>query len=131
MGLRVMASLRHIALFGPDLRAAEADYRLLFEMRLIGREARLDDGLWHTLPFNKGWDEAEAAAIALGILALRKGDFVPALFQGDAPPGQVFANGLNLLEDEMARARARLPADAAVLEARSDGLTFRDRYQIM
>lgn len=105
MGLRVMASLRHIALFVPDLRAAEAYYQPLFEMRLIGREARLDDGLWHTLPFNKSCDEAEAAGIVLGMLALQMGDFVLALFQGDAPPGQVFAIGLNLLEDETARVR--------------------------
>lgn len=134
-----MTSIRHLALFVPDLRAAEAYYRPLFEMQLIGREARLDDGLWYTLPFDaaqdkpfdKGWDDAEAAGVALGMLALRKGEFVLALFQGDAPPGQVFAIGLHMPEDEVARVRARLSADAEVLEDRPGNLVFRDPCQII
>jgi catechol 2,3-dioxygenase-like lactoylglutathione lyase family enzyme len=124
-------SFRHIALVVPDLRAAEAYYRPLFEMQLIGREAELDDGLWYTLPFDKGWDEAEKAGVGLGMLALRNGEFVLALFRGDAPQGQVFAIGLHMTEEEIARVRARLPVDAVVLEDRPDSLTFRDRYQIM
>lgn len=126
-----MISLRHIALFVPDLRAAEAFYRTLFEMELIGREAPHDDGLWYTLPFDKSWDDAEAAGITLGMLALRKGDFVLALFQGNVPQGQVFSIGLNMSEDEIAGIRAGLPADVAVFEDSPDSLTFRDRYQII
>ncbi len=58
-----MNTLRHIALLVPDLRAAEQYYQAVFEMEVIGREAVLKDGLWYPLPFDKGWDDAEAAAI--------------------------------------------------------------------
>jgi hypothetical protein len=36
-----------------------------------------------------------------------------------------------MIEDEIARVRARLGTDVAVLEERPDSLTFHDRYQIM
>ena len=58
-----MSTLRHIALLVLDLRAAEQYYQAVFEMEVIGREALLKDVLWYTLPFDKGWDDAEAAAI--------------------------------------------------------------------
>jgi catechol 2,3-dioxygenase-like lactoylglutathione lyase family enzyme len=48
------SSIRHIALFVPDLRAAERYSQSIFDMELIGREAELADGLWYTLPFDKG-----------------------------------------------------------------------------
>ena len=54
--------IRHIALFVPDLRQAEAFFQSLFDMELLGREAELEDGLWYTLPFDKGWEDAQAAA---------------------------------------------------------------------
>lgn len=124
------SSLRHIALFVPDLRAAERYYRSIFDMELIGREAELADGLWYTLPFDKGWDEAEAAGIKLDMLALRKDEFGLALFRGDAPPGQVNVIGLKMPMDEIARVRTRLPEEAQVSEDASDSLEFRDPYQI-
>jgi catechol 2,3-dioxygenase-like lactoylglutathione lyase family enzyme len=123
-------SLSHIALFVPDLRAAEAYYRTLFDMQLIGREAPLDDGLWYTLPFDMGWDDAEAAGVKLGMLALRNEDFVLALFLGDAPPGQVFSIGLSMPEAGVAGVRDRLPAETEVLDDGPDALVFRDPYQI-
>lgn len=125
-----MTSIRHIAVFVADLRAAEEFYQPLFEMELIGREARLGDGLWHTLPLEKSWKDAEAAGIRLGMLALRRGEFVLALIEGDAPQGQVFAIGLRSSAEEIAGIRARLPVETAVLHAESDYLVFRDRYQI-
>lgn len=123
-------AFRHIALIVPDLRAAEAYYQPLFDMQLIGREAELDDILWYTLPFDKGWEDAEAAGIELGMVALRKGEFLLALFQGEAPQGQVFAIGLSMPEADIAGVRGRLPTDATLLEASVDSLVFRDRYQI-
>jgi len=123
-------SLRHIALVVPDLRTAEAYYQPLFEMQLIGREAQLGDGLWYTLPFDKNWEDAEAAGIELGMLALRSGAFVLAIFQGEAPLGQVFAIGLHMSGREIAKVRGRLPRDAEVLEDGSNSLVFRDPYQI-
>ena len=124
------SSLRHIALFVPDLRTAERYYQSIFDMELIGREAELADGLWYTLPFDKGWDEAEAAGIELDMLGLRKDEFGLALFRGDAPPGQVNVIGLRMPIDEIARVRTRLPGDTQVLEDEPDYLEFRDPYQI-
>jgi catechol 2,3-dioxygenase-like lactoylglutathione lyase family enzyme len=123
-------SLRHIALFVPDLRTAEHYYQSIFDMKLIGREAELADGLWYTLPFDKGWDEADAAGIKLDMLALRKDEIGFALFRGDAPPGQVNVIGLRMPMEEIARVRARLPGDTQVLEDEPDYLEFRDPYQI-
>jgi catechol 2,3-dioxygenase-like lactoylglutathione lyase family enzyme len=124
-------SLRHIALFVPDLRTAERYYQSIFDMELIGREAELADGLWYTLPFDKGWDEADAAGIKLDMLVLRKDEFALALFRGDAPPGQVNVIGLRMPMEEIARVRARLPKDTQVLEDAPDYLEFRDPYQII
>ena len=123
-------SLRHIALFVPDLRTAERYYQSVFDMELIGREAELADGLWYTLPFDKDWDEAEAAGIKLGMLALRKDEFGLALFRGDAPAGQVNVIGIKMSLKEIAAVRARLPQDTQVSEDAPDYLEFRDPYQI-
>ena len=123
-------SLRHIALFVPDLRMAERYYQSIFDMGLIGREAELADGLWYTLPFDKGWDDAEAAGIKLDMIALRKGEIGFALFRGDAPPGQVNVIGLRMPMEEIARVRDRLPVDTLVSEDAPDYLEFRDPYQI-
>jgi catechol 2,3-dioxygenase-like lactoylglutathione lyase family enzyme len=123
-------SLRHIALFVPDLQAAERYYQSVFNMELIGREAELADGFWYTLPFDKGWDEAEAAGIKLDMLALRKDEFALALFRGDAPAGQVNVIGIRMPIEEIASVRARLPGDTQVLEDEPDYLEFRDPYQI-
>lgn len=124
-------TLRHIALYVPDLQQAEAYYQSLFDMELIGREAELEDGLWYTLPFDKDWDDARNAGIELGMLALRKGDIVLALFSGDAPQGQVYAIGLTLPEEEIARIRSRLPANAEVGMDEPGSLGFRDPYRIV
>jgi catechol 2,3-dioxygenase-like lactoylglutathione lyase family enzyme len=124
------SSLRHIALIVPDLQDAEQYYQTAFEMELIGREAELPDGLWYTLPFDKGWDDAKAAGIELGMLALRKDNFVLALFRGDATTGQVPFIGLQMSAEEIARARTRLPKDVQVDKDSPDSLEFRDPYQI-
>ena len=123
--------ISHIALVVPELKAAERYYQELFDMALIGREALLKDGLWYTLPFDKDWADANAAGIELGMLALRKGEFVLALFKGEAAQGQVFAIGISMPEEEISRVRARLAADTEVLENSSENLVFRDRYQII
>ena len=123
--------LRHIALFVPDLQAAEEYYQSLFGMKLIGREAELEDGLWYTLPFDQGWNDARAAGIELDMVALRKGEIVLALFAGDAPQGQVFAIGLSLSQEEISGIRSRLPVDVEVDTDQPDNLVFRDSYQIL
>jgi len=123
-------SVRQIALFVPDLRAAERYYQSVLDMELIGREAELADGLWYTLPFDKGWDEAEAAGIKLDMLTLRKDEFALSLFRGDATAGQVNVIGLRMPMEEIARVRARLPGDTQVLVDEPDYLEFRDPYLI-
>lgn len=124
-------SIHHIAVWVPDLRTAEAYYRTSFEMQLIGRETLLQDGLWYTLPADKNWEDARAAGIDLGMCALRKGDFVLALFQGQPILGQVYAIGLEMPVEEITRLRARLSEDTLILEDGPSGLTFRDPYQII
>jgi catechol 2,3-dioxygenase-like lactoylglutathione lyase family enzyme len=128
--VKMSSHLRHIALFVPDLQAAEEYYQSLFDMELIGRETELEDGQWYTLPLDKGWDDARAAGIALGMVALRKSAIVLALFSGDAPPGQVFAIGLCLSPGDIAAIRSRLPGDAEVGTDEPDHLEFLDPYQI-
>ena len=123
-------ALRHIALFVPDLRAAEEYYQPFFNMEVIGREAPQEDGLWYALPPGKGWDDAQAAGIELRMLALRRDAFVLALFPGDPQPGQVYLIGLSMSEDEIAGVRQRLPEEVPVWEDRPGALTFRHRYGI-
>jgi catechol 2,3-dioxygenase-like lactoylglutathione lyase family enzyme len=98
--------LMPFALVVPDLQAAERYYPSIFGIELIGREAELPDGLWYTLPFDKGWNEVEAAGIKLDMLALRKGKFVLALFRGDETPGQVDVIGLQMPTEEIAKGGA-------------------------
>jgi catechol 2,3-dioxygenase-like lactoylglutathione lyase family enzyme len=124
------SSVRHIALFVRDLRAAELYYQSIFDTELIGREVELADGQWYTLPFDKGWDDADAAGIKLGMVALRKDEFGLALFRGDASPGQVYVIGLRMPGAEIAGVRSRLPGDTQILEEEPDYLEFLDPYQI-
>jgi len=124
-------AFRHIALYVPNLRAAEEYYQTLLGMELIGREAELEDGNWYSLPLDKGWDEAENAGIQLGMTALRKGDIVLALFEGQVQPGQVFAIGLTLPIEEIAEIRKRLSNDTELVNDKPEKLVFRDPYQIM
>lgn len=125
------ASVRHLALFVPDLQAAEQYYQSIFEIELVGREALQNDGLWYTLPFNKSWEDAKAAGIELSMSALRKGQFVLALFRGGTVGGQIYAIGLEMPAEQIARVRARLPENAEIMEEGPGSLTFRDPYQII
>lgn len=123
-------SLSHIALFVPNLQEAERFYKDLFEMELIGREIEKEGGLWYTLPFDKGWEDAKAAGMDLGMSALRKGKFVLALFSGSNPPGQVFAIGLSATKEEIEAIHERLSPDIKIEEFRPDRLEFLDPYHI-
>jgi catechol 2,3-dioxygenase-like lactoylglutathione lyase family enzyme len=123
--------LRHIALVVPNLREAEEYYQSIFQMELIGREAELADGQWYTLPAGKRWEDAESAGIKLGMLALRKGNIVLALFPGTHPSGQVFAIGMALPQAQVAEVKNRLPPDTEILLNESEQFSFRDRYGIM
>ena len=128
-GVTMTSFIRHIALFVPDLRQAEAFFQALFDMELLGREAELGDGLWYTLPFDKGWEDAEAAGIELGFVALQKGEVVLAFFQGQpVPEATVLEIGFTMTAGEIAALRERLPASTEVVEHEGGDLMFSDPF---
>lgn len=123
-------SVSHIALFVPDLQEAEQYYQDLFDMELIGREIEKEDGLGYTLPFDTGWEEARAAGVELDMTALRKGDFVLALFRGTQLPGQVYVIGLSTTRKDIKAIHDRLQADIKMEVYQPDRLEFIDPYAI-
>jgi len=126
----MLTSVSHIALFVPDLQEAERFYKDLFEMELIGREMRKEDGLWYTLPFDKGWEDAKVAGLVLHMTALRRGKFVLALFTGTQPLGQVYVVGLSTSGEDIKSIHDRLPTDIEIRGFQPGGLEFIDPYRI-
>ncbi len=122
---------RHIAIFVPELYSAEGYYREIFQLDVIVREARVGRGLeeWAQLPRDKGWADAEAAGIEMGMVALGRDDFVLALFTGEPSPVQVYAIGVVVTEAEMAGVASRLPDDTRILGSEPNWLDFIDRHQ--
>ena len=123
-------SVSHIALFVPDLQEAEKFYMDLFNMELIGREIEKENDLWFTLPFNKGWEDAIASGIDLDMTALRKGNFVLALFRGTNPSGQIYVIGLNATQEDIKTIHNKLSPDIEIEEFQTDRLEFIDPYCI-
>lgn len=121
-------TLEFIALHVPDLREAETFYRTLLDMEIITREAPMDDGIWYALPADKDWSDLDRAGIQLGMLALRRDDFVLALFPGDPVPGQVYALGLSMAPEEIDALYARLAPEAVREYEAGRHLQFRDAY---
>lgn len=123
------ASLEFLALYVSNLQQAEAYYCELFEMEVITREAPQSDGNWYALPADKNWSDVEQAGIKLFMLALRRDDFVLALFQGKPAVGQIFAVGLSMSVEEMEAVKGRVPADDVVQYEAGQMLHFRDAYK--
>ncbi len=123
---------RHLAIHVPDLRAAEAYYCGLFDLEVMFREAQGTDGAddWVQLRPRQGWAEAEKAGVDIGMIAVGGDDFVLALFPGQPSPGQVFAVGVVMTEEEIAGVRSRLSSDARVVSSEPGWLDFVDRYQL-
>lgn len=121
---------RHIAIFVPELEAAEVYYRSLFGLEVVLREGPEagGSGRWAQLPLDKDWDDARAAGVELGMVAIGKGDLVLAMFPGEPTWGQLFAIGVRMADEEIAGVAGRLPEDTAVLEMGADTLDFIDRY---
>lgn len=126
----MLTSVSHIALYVSDLQEAEKFYQTLFDMQLIGREIEKEDGLGYSLPFDKGWEDVTAAGLVLDMTALRKGEFVLALFNGTKPPGQVFAIGLNTSREDIKAIHERLQPEIMVGIFQPDMLEFIDPYHI-
>lgn len=120
---------KHIALFVPDLRAAEDFYRRIFGMDLLFRETDMNgDGSWYTLPLEKGWEDAEMAGIELTMVALERNGFVLALFRGAPQHGTVSEICFGLAADEIEVVRARLRDAPISSEHRERWLRFDDPF---
>jgi catechol 2,3-dioxygenase-like lactoylglutathione lyase family enzyme len=118
---------KHIALFVPDLRAAEAYYRALFGMELLFREARSGES-WGSLPLDKDWADAERAGVELEMVALKRANFVLALFRGAPQPGTVVEVCFGLPPEEIAAVMSRLPEDVVVVSDNDVGAKIDDRF---
>jgi catechol 2,3-dioxygenase-like lactoylglutathione lyase family enzyme len=124
-----MVSFGHIAIIVPDLREAETFYQHVFGMKLLFREAELDDNRWYTLPSDKGWDDAEGAGIELGMLALKRDAFVLALFQGKTvPEDTVLEIGVRMAAEEIVAVHDRLPDVVELVKHEYGDLMFRDPF---
>lgn len=124
----------HIAISVPDLEVAEKYYRNLFRMEVITREANTPEGDAQ-LPHNKTWADAKTAGIDLYMLALRRDEFVLAMFTEDAasamgfsPPARPLFVGLRMEESEIGEIKARLGPDEMWDECNQG---FTDRYGIV
>jgi catechol 2,3-dioxygenase-like lactoylglutathione lyase family enzyme len=124
---------RHLAIHVPDLRAAEAYYCELFDLAVMFREVPIPDGgadNWAQIRPGKGWNEAEEAGFEIGMVALGREALVLALFPGEPSPGQVFAVGVSVTEEEIAGVREGLPDDTQILSSEPGWLDFVDRYRL-
>jgi catechol 2,3-dioxygenase-like lactoylglutathione lyase family enzyme len=124
-----MVSIGHIALFVHDLQGAETFYQIVFGMKHLMRETELDDHLWYTLPPDKGWDDALAAGITLSMVALKRDDFILALFQGNPVPEEtVLEIGINMAAGEIASVHDRLPDTVEIVNHEYGDLMFDDPF---
>ena len=120
---------KHIALFVPDLRAAEAFYGRVLGMDLLFRESDVDgEESWYALPPGKGWEDAERAGIELAMVALKRDEFVLALFRGAPKPGTVSEICFGLAADEIETVRASLQEEAITPEHGKHWLRFDDPF---
>jgi catechol 2,3-dioxygenase-like lactoylglutathione lyase family enzyme len=123
---------RHVALLiGDDLRAAERYYARLFDLDVVLREGPLEPGAsaWAQLPVDKTWDDAEAAGIEIGMVALARDDIIIALFASESTGEQLYAVGLLMTPAEIEEVATRL--DDEVVEDHGEGsLAFIDRMGV-
>ena len=121
-------SFGHLALFVHDLHQEEAFYRQAFGLEVLFREAEGEDGTWGTLPAGKGWEEADAAGIEIGMVALGRDGFVLPLFPGRPPPGAILEIGIVVPPEEIEPIRSRLPDGAVIRRHEYDDLIFEDPF---
>ncbi len=126
---------RHVALLVPELRAAEEFYVDLFGMAVLFREGPLEPGgpsaeVWGTLPDDRSWDDAEAAGLAIGLVALQRDDVILPLFAAEPTGVQAYAIGLVMDAAEIEAIRSRLPDDVTVETEGVGWLAFVDRFGV-
>jgi catechol 2,3-dioxygenase-like lactoylglutathione lyase family enzyme len=118
---------KYLALYVPDLHAAESFYRRVFGLDVLFRETERD-GTWWTLPANKEWDDADAAGVEPRMVALRRNGFVLALFPGAPQPGAVHEVSIGLAADEIDGLRERPPDGLDLLEHADGFMRFEDPF---
>ena len=121
-------SCRYVALYVTALEAAEAFYRRVFEMDVLFRESLQDDGEWYTLRSELDWSEARELGVGIDMVALRRGDFVLALFPGEPSAGTVYEICVAVDAAELGATRARLPENVVVEESSAGWLRFVDPF---
>jgi catechol 2,3-dioxygenase-like lactoylglutathione lyase family enzyme len=118
---------KYVALYVPELRAAEGFYRSAFGVELLFRESE-GEGQWWTLPAACEWDDALAAGVEVHMVALRRDDLVLALFRGTPEPGTVHEMSIALDPAEIDRLRGRPPDGLEILEHDDGFLRFQDPF---
>jgi catechol 2,3-dioxygenase-like lactoylglutathione lyase family enzyme len=124
-------AVTHIALLVTPLRPAEEFYRRLFALEVAFREAETAAG-WYTLPADAGWDEAEAAGIALGLCSLHRDAFTLALEEGAGSGcGRLSHLGVQVDAEDLARLRSIAPTlGCQVVQDGQAILVFDDPYGV-
>ncbi len=118
-----------------DLKAAEEYYSSVFGLKVLFRESAKGRGgphaeVWATLAPGSGWTEAEAAGVAIGMVALGGDGMVLALLAGVPTGEQVYAIGTTMDEDDLDELRGRLPAETVIESQAAGWLAFVDRFGV-
>ena len=120
-------SCAYVALYVPDLEAAETFYRGAFGLELLFRESEQDDGSWYTVR-DLDWGEIGRQGIPVAMVALQRDDFVLALFEGSPSAGTVYEICLAVDAAEVESTKARLSGDAVIEESADGWLRFVDPF---
>jgi catechol 2,3-dioxygenase-like lactoylglutathione lyase family enzyme len=123
----VAFTCKYIALFVPDVQAAESFYRDAFSMELLFRESEGEGG-WHTLAPAIDWAEAGDRGVRIDMVALRRDAVVLAIFGGDPRPGTLHEICVEMAADELAGLPERLPPETPVLDSDLQSLRFEDPF---
>jgi len=122
-----------VALFVPDLRAAEEYYVRVLGLTVIMRETPLEveptRATWATLPPGSGWADADAAGVALEMVALQRDDILIVLFARTTSGGQIHVIGVVIDDAAIEEIAGQLPADRPTAH-RPGYLEFVDPYGI-
>jgi catechol 2,3-dioxygenase-like lactoylglutathione lyase family enzyme len=118
---------KYVALNVPDLRTAEDFYCRALGVEVLFRETE-KDGQWWTLRAETGWDEAHAAGVAIRMVALRRDDFVLALFAGAPRPGTVYEVSIAVDIAEIEGVTTRPPDGLGIVEYGEGFLRFDDAF---
>jgi catechol 2,3-dioxygenase-like lactoylglutathione lyase family enzyme len=118
---------KYVALFVHDLRSAEKFYRRVFDMELLFRESRRSDD-WYALRPGLGWDDAERRGVQIDMVALRREEFVLALFRGTPQAGTVLEVCIGMSPGDIEAVRARVPESVTQGTSPPLSLRFEDPF---